>query len=46
MVDKTLSYAEKSYGRTAFFAADRTDDGVSFKDINAGFMQASAGRAG
>ena len=39
MIAKTLSYAEKSYGRTAFFAADRTDGGVSFKSLNAGFIQ-------
>ena len=39
IVAKTLAYEQKSYGRTAFFAADRSDNGVSFKGLNAGFIQ-------
>ncbi len=34
MIDKTLAYASKSYGGTAFFAADKNDGIVSFTDFS------------
>jgi hypothetical protein len=34
MVTKTLAYANKSYGKTAFFASDLNDGIVSFKGIS------------
>jgi hypothetical protein len=37
MVNKTLAYANKNYGRTAVFASDKFDDIVNFKNINLGF---------
>ncbi|MEW5938989.1 MAG: C25 family cysteine peptidase [Chloroflexota bacterium] len=37
MVNKTLAYAGKDYRRTAVYASDYEDSGVSFKNINLGF---------
>ncbi len=34
IVNKTLAYAQKDYGRTAVFATDKTDGAVSFKRIS------------
>jgi hypothetical protein len=34
IINKTLAYAKKDYGRTAVFATDKTDRGVSFKRIS------------
>jgi hypothetical protein len=36
MVNKTLAYAGKNYGRTAVFASDLKDGGTSFKNISLG----------
>jgi hypothetical protein len=38
MINKTLAYAAKAYGRTAVFASDSNDGSVSFKDISADFV--------
>jgi hypothetical protein len=35
MINKTLVYSNKNYGRTAFFAADKNDGSALFKEINA-----------
>lgn len=40
MVNKTLAYQNKDYGRTAVFATDKMDGALSFKGISAG-MSAS-----
>ena len=37
LVNKTLAYASKDYGRTFVFASDRNDRRTSFKAISAGF---------
>jgi hypothetical protein len=34
IINKTLAYAGKDYGRTAVFASDKTDGSFSFKDIS------------
>jgi hypothetical protein len=36
MVNKTLAYAKKNYGRTAVFASDKSDGVLSFKAISTG----------
>ena len=38
MINKTLAYANKTYGRTAVFATDLNDGIVSFKDIGTQFI--------
>lgn len=38
LVNKTLAYDAKDYGRTAIFASDTLDGLVSFKDVNDGFI--------
>lgn len=37
MVNKTLAYAGKNYGRTAVFATDKNDGTLAFKNISASF---------
>ena len=34
VIRKTLQYDSKDYGQTAFFASDKIDQGVSFKEIS------------
>ena len=43
MVNKTLAYAGKNYGRTAVFASDLNDGIVSFKDISNAMTAGTAG---
>jgi hypothetical protein len=38
VISKTLAYQNKSYGRTAIFASDKHDGGLSFKNLNSAFI--------